>query len=207
MRIQGSELPRWETATVLPMWVQADLPVGYLVQPMPKPKYFDRTYQLSASYGTMGIGFVYGQLAKNARSSLDVLQKNFVAVFDSTTKREETRKEDFNFTAFVPGTENGWKEMKARRYTVTFHPEKQEETNVVDVLMVLDGKRRVWSLSTRYYVNDPVGKKAAERVMDSLRIFNKISVGSGEDTFAASADPKGKFEVRAKGSYLSMLGN
>lgn len=198
----AQERADWRPAVdTYPMWLRCDMTTKSDDSASAPTKRFVAIHRINGDYDRLSFGYVYGELDSHSRSSLDVLTKEIMAGIGTDPKDVMHRESrDFDFTSFVPGSENGWTKLKARR--IGFETNVGNKIRRYDALMIVDGQSRVWTFLTNYAVGYADGPAVADRLLNSIQIMNRIDVGDAQNHYRAAAFPSGKLRKDVTGSYV-----
>ncbi len=190
---------------VYPMWLHSDLTSLSGVNRAPEQKRFSAVWRVNGEFERASYGYIYGELDGHSRTSLDLLTKElFATVVNSMKDVSDEMRQDFDFTSFVPGAENNWKGIRARR--ISFRTNLDHKARHFEGLIMTDGKMRVWTFLVNYAADFAKGPAIAERLLGSIQIANRIEVGDAQDHYRAIAFPSGRIRRDVTGKYLTEPG-
>jgi len=190
---------------VYPMWLHADLSTQSGVSKAPDQKHFNAVWRVNGEMGRATYSYIYGELDGKSRSNLDLLTKEMLAtVVNNPANLINRKSNDFDFNRFVSGAENGWKSIRARR--MSFDTNLENKPRHFEALILTDGRSRVWTFLVNYAAGFGDGEAVASRLLDSVRIMNKIDVGDENDHYRASIKPGGSIVREMTGKYTGDQG-
>lgn len=195
--------PSLRPSTILPMWLSADLPAQTRSAASPTGRLLLNVHRAWGQVDGAQFSFVYALFERGAGTSLDQMERDSDNLgFDSGIVRGRTSSEAA-FTRFVAGSENGWRSFRMRE--IRTETAADARRLVFQKLLIYDGASRSWTLTAWYPPGNEAAERAANRLLGSVKLMNRVEWRAGENLYEATAQRSGAVTIRRRGEVPEIV--